>query len=290
LYHYAVGYHLARENISAACCLITVTIYSELNIRMSDQSSVTQKPKPGSLKDRIAAFEKSATAGATSVSAPPPRPKPAAFATWKPRQTSPPPSPPASQTEHVQGSTMSASDARESITKGGSLKERMAALQNKGAFGAPPPVGPKPVVERPKWKPPPAMQYDGADSRSEGISAIEKSMSAPLAVGNGQSTGDSVQGERDPTHGPTAETSNEEIGQDPEEDERQRRAAIAARMARLGGARVGMAPPIIGKKPLVRRPTQEEEQRKTVEDTKPAEIPLPSASPEEQNPSSNELG
>ena len=36
---------------------------------------------------------------------------------------------------------------------------------------------------------------------------------------------------------------------DPEEEERQRRAAIAARMARLGGARVGMGPPVFGKKP-----------------------------------------
>jgi len=256
---------------------------------MSDQSSATQKPKPGSLRDRIAAFEKSATA-ATPVTAPPPRPKPATFATWKHKQTSPPPSPPASQTEHVQGSTMSASDARESITKGGSLKERMAALQNKGAFGAPPPpVGPKPVVERPKWKPPPVVQYDGPDSRGEGISAIEKSMSAPLAVGQEQSTGDSVQ---DPIHAERA-SEEAETAQDPEEEERQRRAAIAARMARLGGARVGMAPPIIGKKPPVRRPTQEEEQRKTVEDAKPAEIPLNPdrrASLEEQNPSSTELG
>src|SRR5260221_11314981 len=186
---------------------------------------------------------------------------------------------------------MSASDARESITKGGSLKERMAALQNKGAFGAPPPpVGPKPVVERPKWKPSPVVQYDGADGRGEGISAIEKSMSAPLAVvGHEQSTGNSVQ---DPTHAERA-SEDAETAQDPEEEERQRRAAIAVRMARLGGARVGMAPPIIGKKPLVRRPTQEEEQRKTVEDAKPAEIPLHPdrrASLEERNPSSNELG
>ena len=274
-----------------------VSTSSSVNNRMSDQSA-TQKPKPGSLRDRIAAFEKSATAGVTPVNAPPPRPKPAAFATWKQKQTSPPPSPPASRTEHVQGSssTMSASDARESITKGASLKERMAALQNKGAFGAPPPVGPKPVVERPKWKPPPpAMQSDGVDSRNEGISAIEMSISPPIAVGHEQNTGDSVQGEPNPTYGTTAEGANEEAetSQGPEEEERQRRAAIAARMARLGGARVGMAPPVVGKKPLVRRPTQEEQQLKTVEDTKPAEIPLhpdPSASPEEQHPSSSEPG
>ena len=39
---------------------------------------------------------------------------------------------------------------------------------------------------------------------------------------------------------------------DPEEEERQRRAAIAARMARLGGTRVGMGPPIFGLKPEVK--------------------------------------
>ena len=38
---------------------------------------------------------------------------------------------------------------------------------------------------------------------------------------------------------------------DPEEEERQRRAAIAARMAKLGGARVGMGPPVFGRKPDV---------------------------------------
>jgi myosin tail region-interacting protein MTI1 len=68
-------------------------------------------------------------------------------------------------------------------------------------------------------------------------------------------------------HAAEAEQAAEE---DPEEAERQRRAAIAARMARLGGARVGMAPmfggpPPIGKKPVptptskpVRKPSGEE--------------------------------
>lgn len=257
----------------------------ELDYRMSDQSSATQKPKPGSLRDRIAAFEKSATTGA--VNAPPPlRSKPASFATWKPKQTSPPSSPPATQTEHVQGpsSSMSASDARESITKGASLKERMAALQNKGAFGAPPPVGPKPTGERPKWKPPPVVQSNDVDS--QGIFAIEKSIS-PLSYRHEQNAGDS---ERDSTPGADAESAKEdaEVLQDHEEAERQRRAAIAARMARLGGARVGMSPPIVGKKPP-RRATQEEQ--KTADTVNPAGVPLPSeppTSPEEQKPCSNE--
>jgi hypothetical protein len=168
----------------------------------------------------------------------------------------------------------------------------MAALQNKGAFAGPPPVGPKPVIERPKWKPPPVVHSDEADGPREDISAIEKSISPSLPVGYEQHVNDPLQS--DSTHGTIAEGVNkdEEITQDPEEEERQRRAAIAARMARLGGARVGMAPPIIGKKPLVRRPTQEE-QEKAVGDTQPAEVslrPKSSASQEEQMPSSNEPG
>jgi hypothetical protein len=39
-----------------------------------------------------------------------------------------------------------------------------------------------------------------------------------------------------------------------EEEERQRRAAIAARMARIGGARVGMAPPVFERKKSVPKP------------------------------------
>ncbi|KAJ3890660.1 hypothetical protein GG344DRAFT_35410, partial [Lentinula edodes] len=128
---------------------------------MSDQPP-QPKPKPGSLRDRIAAFEKS-----TPSNAPPPvapRPKPGGHVSWKPKQPTPPDSPAAPADEssvnrpQKPGGGMSASDAKESIGKGGSLKERMAALQGKGAFGAPsPPVAPKPAVEKPKWKPPPPV-------------------------------------------------------------------------------------------------------------------------------------
>jgi hypothetical protein len=47
---------------------------------------------------------------------------------------------------------------------------------------------------------------------------------------------------------------------DPEDEERQRRAAIAARMARIGGARLGMAPSGLAKKPPmpIRKPTRED--------------------------------
>jgi hypothetical protein len=53
---------------------------------------------------------------------------------------------------------------------------------------------------------------------------------------------------------PQHQMQDEEAEQlDPEEEERQRRAAIAARMARLGGARVGMSPPVFGRKPSIKR-------------------------------------
>ncbi|KAI9428340.1 hypothetical protein H4582DRAFT_1767954, partial [Lactarius indigo] len=117
---------------------------------MSD--STPPKPKPGSLRDRIAAFEQKP---ASSPAPPAPRPKPGGLSQWKPRAPSPPHSPQqANRTDH----SMSATDAKESITKGGSLKERMAALQGLGAFGGGPAASspPKPS-EKPKWKPPPQV-------------------------------------------------------------------------------------------------------------------------------------
>ncbi|KAI5991110.1 hypothetical protein EDD15DRAFT_2130846, partial [Pisolithus albus] len=140
---------------------------------MSDQSPPPTKPKPGSLRDRIAAFENknapatSAPGSGTGTAAPASRPKPGNLQ-WKPKAPSPPPTPP-DQTSKIVGvgGGMSASDAKESITRGGTLKERMAALQGKGGFGAPapPPTLPtKPVaVEKPKWKPPPAISSPPAD-------------------------------------------------------------------------------------------------------------------------------
>ncbi|KAI9568522.1 hypothetical protein HD554DRAFT_2000016, partial [Boletus coccyginus] len=147
---------------------------------MSDQSP-PPKPKLGSLRDRIAAFETKGTSG------PPPgpiRPKPGGLQ-WKPRPPSPPTSP-----DHVQSADrkltatggMSASDAMESIGRGGSLKERMAALQGKGAFGGPPPpVAPKPNVERPKWKPPPAVPAPAPseDEPRDGTAGVDASGREP---------------------------------------------------------------------------------------------------------------
>uniref|UniRef100_A0A8H8CHM2 BBC1/AIM3 cysteine proteinase-fold domain-containing protein n=1 Tax=Psilocybe cubensis TaxID=181762 RepID=A0A8H8CHM2_PSICU len=263
---------------------------------MSDQPSQPPKPKPGSLRDRIAAFEKTANAAPAPAAAPAPRPKPAGFASWKPKAPSPPSSPSASatsSTEHTsvgasKVGTMSASDAKESITKGGSLKDRMAALQGKGAFGAPvPPTAPKPAVERPKWKPPPVVQAPADDDDQTGehataaiAAAVERTLSPPVSLKSSESAeivstpevGDDSAAPSVPVEEGGQE--GEQTVVDPEEEERQRRAAIAARMARLGGARVGMAPPTIGKKPPVRRPTQEEAPVPPKEESKPSEEPV----------------
>ena len=255
---------------------------------MSDQPSPPpQKPKPGSLRDRIAAFESSATAPASAGQRPPaPRPKPSGFASWKPKVPSPsPPSSPSSRTiDHAASPSlkatgaMSASDAKESITKGGgSLKDRMAALQGKGAFGAPsPPLAPKPAVEKPKWNPPTAVatpidndNHDGTGDEppSTAIAAtLDRTKSPPIPAQSPESLDLSkpiAEVERTSTADLELATStggDVEGTTDPEEEERQRRAAIAARMARLGGARLGMAPSVVAKKPPmpVRKPTRED--------------------------------
>ena len=222
---------------------------------MSDQSPPL-KPKPGSLRDRIAAFENK---GSASQQGPPiPRPKPA-VAQWKPRPPSPPSpeNPQSAERKPASTGTMSASDAIESIRGGGSLKERMAALQGKGAFGGPPPpIAPKPSVERPKWKPPPAIPISAANDESKevesGVEAGARDASRSPPPRAATSPSPETQGTSNREDDPVPHD-GDSADLDTEEDQRQRRAAIAARMARLGGARFGMAPPIFAPKPVVCR-------------------------------------
>ncbi|KAG1818733.1 uncharacterized protein BJ212DRAFT_107147 [Suillus subaureus] len=204
-------------------------------------SETPPKPKPGSLRDRIAAFE-NANKSAAPAPGPAPRPKPSTLQSWKPKVPSPPQSPESER----KTAGMSASDAMESIGKGGSLKERMAALQGKGAFGGgtPPPILPKPA-DKPRWKPPPLVSLP-ADEVVSQDGAIDAQGSSPPATGDPDHT--------DLEGGHEAQQDAAEIEQDPEEEERQRRAAIAARMARLGGARVGMGPPLFAAKPARKKP------------------------------------
>lgn len=232
--------------------------------------------KVGSLRDRIAAFENKGPAS-TPAPAPVPRPKPAGGVQWKPKPISPPSSPRSSadqHAEHKQAGGMSASDAKESIGKGVSLKERMAALQGKGGFGGFPGVGsvpppPKPATEKPKWKPPPAIVSPRSDDDEHPVEPKEAHASSTSPPPHSEDDHDHAttshedsqkEGETTATEGPAEE---EEV--DPEEEERQRRAAIAARMARLGGARVGMAPPVFGRKPDIKKPSPPKEVQAPVE-------------------------
>ncbi|KAF7332553.1 Sh3 domain-containing protein [Mycena kentingensis (nom. inval.)] len=253
--------------------------------------------KPGSLRDRIAAFEKPNES--SGKPAPPPlRPKPTGTISWKPK----PPSPPAesSTTSFDAGASsgdvarsgaggMSASDAKEAIGRaGGSLKDRMAALQGRGGFGAPSPP-PKPIVGTgKKWVPPPKP-------------AVEEEVVIPVIAPPKTPSVDDTEVETEKVVSPPAHAapSEEEEGEekvepvgdevekekevDPEEEERQRRAAIAARMARLGGARVGMGPPVFGAKPPIKKRTSEDGQSvKSVDavSVKSSESPsIPSATP-----------
>jgi len=106
---------------------------------------------------------------------------------------------------------MSADDARHSISRVGGVKERMAALQGKGAFGAP--------VDPSTSKAPP---LPAATKDEYNIDAT----AAPYS--DDADKGENVDGDSEPKT---------------EEDlERERRAAIAARMAKLGGARVRSIP------------------------------------------------
>ena len=172
---------------------------------------------------------------------------------------------------------MSASDAKESITKGGgSLKDRMAALQGKGAFGAPsPPLAPKPTVEKPRWNLPTAVATPIDNDNRDGstgdeppatiiAAALDRTKSPPISVKSRESLDLSkpiAEVEGTSTSEPTTSPGGDAEGTtDPGEEERQRRAAIAARMARLGGARLGMTPSVVAKKPPIpiKKPTRED--------------------------------
>lgn len=224
---------------------------------MADESPPPKKI--GSLRDRIAAFEKQSSTSNTSSNPPPTRPKPGNIS-WKPKQPSPPSSPSNKDKDRAAPakSSMSITDAKESIGQGVSLKERMAALQGKGGFGpANPP--PKPTTEKPKWKPPPKPVSSPSPTEEKPPIDFEAVVrSPPLDAEPVEAPAEK------PTESAEQGDEGDEVKDDPEEEERQRRAAIAARMQRLGGARIGMAPPVVAPKPPIRRPSVPKE-----EETKP---------------------
>ncbi|KAJ7456719.1 hypothetical protein B0H11DRAFT_223066 [Mycena galericulata] len=163
---------------------------------------------------------------------------------------------------------MSASDAKESIGRGGSLKERMAALQGRGAFGGAAPAPAPPVGTGKKWVPPPKPER------------VEEDVAVVAVPDREDGEANKAQGETEDKQ----EEQAEEGEKDPEEEERQRRAAIAARMARLGGARVGMSPPVFGPKPTIKkRPSEDAASVKSTGSegtpaSPPTSPPIPAAS------------
>ncbi|KAI9452448.1 hypothetical protein F5148DRAFT_503827 [Russula earlei] len=233
---------------------------------MSD-SPPPLRPKPGSLRDRIAAFEQKPPSSPTPPLAP--RPKPGNLSQWKPHAHTPHDAQPANN-RNDPNTSMSASDAKESITKAGSLKERMAALQGLGAFGGVPTATaaaalPSKPSERPKWKPPPQVAVAPPVTGNEDEEDSERADSNKSAVSPLRAHADAISETLLTPPTPAVEPAQEvpsqteiepHVGEeevpDPEEEQRQRRAAIAARMARLGGTRVGMGPPIFGRKPEIK--------------------------------------
>ena len=262
----------AASDFTAAHLLLSF-LYLTFNHTPSIMSDPPPK-KVGSLRDRIAAFENKGAAPAPAP-APIPRPKPG-HVTWQPKAASPPTSPKRAETHTAggegAGAGMSASDAKESIGKL-SLKERMAALQGQTAFGGPTAGGPppRPSGEKPRWKPPPVVQRAAPVGEEDEEDAAKPAVEPKLmGVGSGEARSperaedevkeDAKEGEDDEP--------KDEGEPDPEDEERQRRAALAARMARLGGARVGMGPPIFGKKPDV-PPKKIQQEAKPMEEEKP---------------------
>lgn len=248
--------------------------------------------KVGSLRDRIAAFENKGSAP-TPAPAPIPRPKPGHIA-WQPKAASPPTSPRRESTSagedggDAQRAGMSAADAKESIGKL-SLKERMAALKGSAAFGGAAPSGPppRPVGEKPKWKPPPVVQrVEPIGGEDEEKPAVATSAGDEGPKGDDQGEVRSPAAVEEGKEGEVEGEQREEGEPDPEEEERQRRAALAAKMARLGGARVGMGPPIFGRKPdlPVKKVQKEEEKPKAEEQAKEEEQKTPAASQDEEKP------
>ncbi|KAH8832731.1 hypothetical protein DL96DRAFT_675426 [Flagelloscypha sp. PMI_526] len=132
----------------------------------------------------------------------------------------------------------------------GSLKERMALLQGKGAFGASgnpkPPPPPKP--EKPyKWKIP---------SQDE-----DKPVVAPLDT---PATEEGTTEQAQTVKHDSPQPAEAALEPEPEDDEESaRRAALAARMAKLGGAKFGMGPPAFIRKDSALKSEDEDEAKNT---------------------------
>ncbi|WVQ96424.1 hypothetical protein IAU59_003529 [Kwoniella sp. CBS 9459] len=293
----------------------------------TSQAAGDSPPRPQSMKDRLAFFTaaqtkappppikpKPATGGLTwsqrqklrqeqeakerdesgsgfsAASAPPSAPSapaPTSNSTSTPPQPTPIASDDTKDKDGKEGTGMSAADALSSISKGGSLKERMAALKGQGAFGsgsnpgesaetAPPPVSSGKVWKRPPAPPAPEPEPESESSEIPPASSqtndgdIEEApgsekVKSPIAEG-----GDALAEEG-------GHQQAEEEEEDEAEKEKARRAAIAARMAKLGarGPMGMMAPGPAPPKPA-RKPTKEPESATAtpVEEKKEPAVPV----------------
>lgn len=273
---------------------------------MSEQDNhdtPSPKPKVGSLKDRIAAFEKSAQSDNTlTQKSLPPRSKPGNVS-WKP--SPPPPKDDGDEKIEKKHSGMSAEDAKESIGAGGGLKARMAALQGNMNPSGGSPATPSPPIPKPLRKPfVPRPRTPDEDEEGENKDKPKELLEIPhrrldnwdplaatVAAANARQKSASPPAEAEsgggePTTAAATEEQTQEQEQDEENKERERRAALAARMARLGGARIGMAPPIVPKKPKPATPVDEESHPavKTSQQVPVRVLPIPGGEDTVQTP------
>lgn len=268
--------------------------------------------KPGSLRDRIAALNAQG-AGAAGPPPPLPRAKPPAFKR-APIPTSLPSaasSAPTSEQPSVSVSSsssppaveksgdkpaFSAEDAKESIGKGGSLKDRIAALQNM-TLDAPAPPGRAPKPWKKKSVEVPVEQEEGSAEAEKPATELSEGAKEDMREGQvkdelpreeettAQSPGAEVpqfspasppsaspapeahpfvappvkeddddevnpisNAAQEATSPTTAAPQEDKETEEPVDEETAQRSAIAARMAGLGGQRVGMAMPALPKR------------------------------------------
>ncbi|ODO05204.1 hypothetical protein L198_01893 [Cryptococcus wingfieldii CBS 7118] len=274
---------------------------------MPESAAQELEPTPAkaqSMKERLAFF-----AAAQDKPAPPPiKPKPAAGGlTWSQRQklrqeqeakereeaaargesapapVSAAPAPalpePVQQapTEQQEGAGMSTADAVSSITKGGSLKDRMAALQGSGAFGQQQEKPPPPAPSGKVWSRPAAPPQPDPE------------------VAEGEEDASPLEGDQTVPEGTEATHDDEESE---EAKEKARKAAITARLAKLG-ARGPMgvmptAPPVRNQStksatsPSVEKAEPVAPESSSNDDGAPVATPLAAAVPKEAPESETE--
>lgn len=137
-------------------------------------------------------------------------------------------------------------DTKETIGKRISLKERMAIFQGNDGSGQTN-LPPKPATNKPMWKPPPKPVSSPSLAEDKPPTNIRTVLSSPLLE---------IESTETPAKKPTGfveqEDARTELNKDPE-DEGRRGAVITTRTERLGGVKIGGAPPVVAPKPHIRQ-------------------------------------